>query len=172
MKTLNYLDSIHKRIVIYSSGDNIVIRRNWYTKFAWLNLFAFPYLFYFEYFANDVFFSFLSYIFSLLAGYLTLCMFFNKTDLIVTPIQIRVRTYPFPWFDNIVINASEISSFFVRVRKGRGGTNYYLMYVKTNKQESMLLRCLPEESQAIYICNALKKYYFQELKPGAKCPEN
>lgn len=95
--------------------------------------------------------------------YTIFCIFLNKTDVILHPDALTIKTHPLPWRGNKTIPATDLVSFLVRERQTGSEdrrTHYDLQYVDSSNHEKALIKSLPKAEQADYLALALTQFYF------------
>lgn len=90
--------------------------------------------------------------------YFVISSFFNKTDILISPDEIRVLSHPLPWPGNKRISAAEIHDIKIRQRlQGRGGVRYALMYVDTANREKKFVSYIAHQEQAEFIAAQIRE---------------
>ncbi len=89
-------------------------------------------------------------------AYYVISTFFNKTDLIISPDLVEVRTHPLPWTGNVKIRPDEIKGVLVRESAdGYNKSNYRVMWVDRSMKERRVFTSLEELDQANFIRDEL-----------------
>jgi hypothetical protein len=165
----NKLVPIPKKIQIEQFLDQTTITVPWYIPTAWFLLF-------FSLFWNSIVFSFLFImpfpaifllVFHVAAGismsWYTLCLFFNKTTIVITPRDFSLSTKPIFAFGYraVTINRGDFKQIYVREHKKRSknGANYqYKLHLLENNDRSRELpfSCTDPE-QALFIRHEIEK---------------
>jgi hypothetical protein len=93
--------------------------------------------------------------------YFTIAGFINKTDIIISPMQLQVRIQPMKWPGEGTYYISDIQQLytFKKVRKTKNGTSitYEVRMLDNHEQEKTLIRGLEARSQGLYIEKEIEK---------------
>jgi hypothetical protein len=92
--------------------------------------------------------------------YFVIASFFNKTDIIIAPTNVRVATGPLPWIGNCEIRREDVSSILVRERSGnRGRISYEVMYADRARKERKLVGYITQSEQARFIAARVRQIF-------------
>jgi hypothetical protein len=82
--------------------------------------------------------------------YFAISSFLNKTDISISPDELKVKTSPLKWIGDKTIRTSDIQSLSIREKNGENGSSYTVFYVDTNNRQRKLISNLSEPEHADY----------------------
>ncbi|PTX98330.1 hypothetical protein DB345_05715 [Spartobacteria bacterium LR76] len=95
--------------------------------------------------------------------YFVVCMFVNKTDILIEASTLTIKTHPLPWLGNKSLPAESMTRFLVRERftqsENSTRVSYSIYYVDVTNREKRLVTGLKTREQADYIATSLTRYY-------------
>ena len=93
--------------------------------------------------------------------YFVIAGFVNKTDIIISPMQIQVRIQPMKWPGEGTYDISDIKQLYTyeKVRRTKNGTSitYEVRLIDKNNQQKTLVKGLEARDQGLYIEKEIEK---------------
>ena len=100
--------------------------------------------------------------------YFVVASLVNKTDIVVSPAGVIVRSGPAPWVGNKSVRAEEITDVMVRERIGsRNSRTFNVMYADRAHKECKLVTWLIQRDQAEFIARVIQHTFkVPQTMPG------
>ncbi|MEX0330832.1 MAG: hypothetical protein AB3N64_05355 [Puniceicoccaceae bacterium] len=93
--------------------------------------------------------------------YFVIAGFINKTDIIISPMQVEVRIHPMKWPGQGIYDISDIKQLYTyqKVRRTKNGTSitYEVRLIDKHNQQKTLIKGLESKDQGLYIEKEIEK---------------
>ena len=95
--------------------------------------------------------------------YYVIAGYINKTDVIVSSSEIRIRSFPLPWLGDKTVDARDITQLYTKeiiTRNKNGGTSssYEVHLINTEGRQKRLIRGLNTKEEGLYMEKKIEEY--------------
>jgi hypothetical protein len=92
--------------------------------------------------------------------YFVIASFLNKTDITISPTQVKVSTYPIPWGFRKVVHREDIMAMRIKhSSQSNGRLSYGIRYTDRSNREKSLIRGGLNDDQAEFIVHHLRQAF-------------
>ncbi len=106
---------------------------------------------------------------AIISAYVLLCSSLNRTDVIVSPSRVQVRSTPIPWWGDRCVNAQDIYGLVFREgREGEDGAKFRLYYLDRGGKERPLGVAGKKKEEVEFIGRAIGEIIGMEMRPAER----
>ena len=178
----DYIIPIPETIELINDRGNLVIRKRWWNwKFIIFTVFAVIWnvgvvVFYVTISQTDaptfaMLIPLIHAVMGLVFAYYTIAGYVNKTDITVSRMSIKVRSYPLKWIGDKEISVTSTKQLYTKrvIRKGKGGNSEYFQVhiIHQNDQHEKLIGGLHTQEEGLAIEKKIENFLGIEDRPVA-----